>query len=237
MYRIYNRVRAYLFRLLDAKFGTETERMKYYCTFVSKYKVDSLLDIGCGKGLLFSNIESKNKPELLVGIDRIKTRNGRHQHIVADATRLPFKDKVFSLVTALSLVEHIPEDERRLCYEEVKRVAKKKGIFLIQLPNRYFIVESHTYLPFFGFLPSNMHSFAYRGEYVAVPSLKTVINALKKNQFKILNIEKYEAPFLPFGRFLSKISFFLLFPAGYIIHTQVRAIHNLAAMNAGVDTC
>jgi hypothetical protein len=64
-------------------------------------------------------------------------------------------------------------------YEEIKRVIKKEGKLVIQFPNRYAIVESHTYMPFFGFLPSSIHSIAYRGEYVAVPSLKAV-RALRK---------------------------------------------------------
>lgn len=74
MYNTYNRIRAYLFRLLDAKFGTETERMKYFSSFISKYDFDSLLDMGCGKGLLFNNIVSLNKFKLLVGVDLIKNR-------------------------------------------------------------------------------------------------------------------------------------------------------------------
>lgn len=221
MYNTYNRIRAYLFRLLDAKFGTEIERMKYFSSFISKYDFDSLLDVGCGKGLLFNNIVSLNKFKLLVGVDLIKNHKGQYQHVVADATRLPFKNSAFSLVTALSLIEHIPKAQREVFYKEVERVIKKEGIFLIQLPNRYFIIESHTYFPFFGFLPSSIHSFAYRGGYVAVPSLKVVIRALKKHQLEICNVEKYEAPFLPFARFLSRIGLFHSFPMGYIIHARV----------------
>ena len=152
MYSTYNRIRAYLFRLLDAKFGTETERMKYFSSFISKYGFDSLLDVGCGKGLLFDNIMGLNKFKLLVGVDLIKNRKEQYQHIVADATRSPFKNSAFSLVTAFSLIEHIPKAQRETFYKEMERVIKKEGILVIQLPNRYFIIESHTYLPFFWFL-------------------------------------------------------------------------------------
>jgi SAM-dependent methyltransferase len=221
MYNTYNRIRAYLFRLLDAKIGTETERMKYFSSFISNYEFDSLLDVGCGKGLLFDNIMSK-KFKILAGVDLIKNREGRYQHVVADATRLPFKNSAFSLVTAFSLIEHIPKAQRKMLYKEMKRVIKKEGILMIQLPNRYFIIESHTYLPFFGFLPSSMHSFAYRGGYVAVNSLKAVVCSLKEYGFEVCNVEKYEAPFLPFGSFLSKIGLFRLFPMGYIIHAQAK---------------
>lgn len=223
MYNIYNRTRAYLFRLLDAKFGTETERMKYFFSFISDYNFDSLLDLGCGKGLLFDNIASSDKTKFLVGIDLMKVRKRLYQHVVASATKLPFKNGVFSLVTAFSLIEHIPEAEREMFYKEAKRVIKKRGIFVMQFPNRYFIIESHTFFPFFGFLPSNMHSFAYRKEYVAVPSLKEIAYSLKEHGFETYNIEKYEGPFLPFPRFLSKLGFFALFPMGYILHTRAKS--------------
>jgi len=220
MYNIYNRIRAYLFGLLDAKFATETKRMAYFCSFISNYDFDSLLDLGCGKGMLFDNIVDPAKSKLLVGVDLTKNRKKQHQHIVADATKLPFKNTSFFMVTAFSLIEHITEDEREAFYKEAKRVIKSEGIFTVQLPNRYSIIESHTYLPFFGFLPSSMHSFAYRGEYVAVPSLKVVMNSLKKYRFEICDIKKYTGSFLPFGSFRGKIGLFWLFPMGYIIHAQ-----------------
>jgi ubiquinone/menaquinone biosynthesis C-methylase UbiE len=208
--------------LLDAKLGTETERMKYFFSFISRYSFDTFLDLGCGKGLLFDNVSSSDKTKLLVGVDLMRTRKRHYQHVVASATKLPFKNGFFSLVTAFSLVEHIPKAERDMFYEEARRVAKREGVFVIQLPNRYFVIESHTYFPFFGFLPSNMHSFAYRQEYVAVPSLKEVTCSLKRLGFEECVVEKYEGQFLPFQRFLSKIRFFSLFPVGYMIHTAAK---------------
>jgi SAM-dependent methyltransferase len=191
--------------------------MKYFFSFISKYDFSFLLDLGCGKGLLFDNIVGSDESKLLVGVDLIKNRKENYQHVVASAIRLPFKNDVFSLVTAFSLIEHIPKAERKMFYKEVKRILRRKGIFAIQLPNRYFIIESHTYIPFFGFLPSSVHSFAYRGGYTAVPSLKNVIHFLKEYGFEIHDVKKYEAPFLPFGYFLGKIGLFRLFPMGYII--------------------
>jgi ubiquinone/menaquinone biosynthesis C-methylase UbiE len=223
MYSIYNRTRAYLFSLLNAKCETETERMRYFSSFISNYNFDSLLDLGCGKGLLFYNIEPSNKVKFLVGIDLMKAGKRRHQHVVASATKLPFKNGAFSLVTAFSLIEHIPKVDRKMFYEEARRVVGKEGVFVMQFPNRYFIIESHTFFPFFGFLPSNMHSFAYRKEYVAVPSLKEVAFSLKEHGFETYNIDKYEGPFLPFPRFLSKLGFFALFPMGYILHTRAKS--------------
>jgi ubiquinone/menaquinone biosynthesis C-methylase UbiE len=219
---MYNRIRAYLFTLLSARVGTEIERMKYFSSYISNYDPSSLLDLGCGKGLLFDNIVGSNESKL-VGVDLMKNHKESYHHVVASAVRLPFKNHVFSLVTAYSILEHIPKNERKMFCHEAKRMLREKGIFAIQLPNRYFIIESHTYLPLFGFLPSSMHSFAYayRGEYTAVPSLKNVIHSLQEYGFEIFDIKKYEASFLPLGYFLSKIGLFHLFPMGYIIFARL----------------
>jgi len=222
-YRAYDRIRAYLYRLIDAKSGTETERMKYYASFLTRYRFNSIIDIGCGKGLIFESISEKqrNQCEFLVGVDLTRIGKIRYEHVVADATHLPFESGTFDLATAFSLVEHIPVEKRSEFYAEAKRIVKKRGVITVQLPNRYFIIESHTYLPFFGYLPAIMHSFAYRGVYVAVPSLKRLLNDLKECQYEIRCIEKYEGPFLPFGRFLSRIKFFQVLPVGYVVHARV----------------
>ena len=205
---------------MNARVGTEIERMKYFSSFISNYDSSFLLDLGCGKGLLFDNLASSDESEL-VGVDLIKNRKQTYHHVVGSATRLPFKNNSFSLVTAFSILEHIPEAERKTFYSEAKRVLRGEGIFLIQLPNRYAIIESHSYLPFFGFLPSRMHSFAYREGYTAVPSIKNVVHFLENSGFEIFDVKKYEAPFLPFGYFLGKIGLFQVFPMGYVISTRL----------------
>ena len=208
---------------MNAKVGTEIERIKYFFSFISNYDFSSFLDLGCGKGWLFDNVVSSEESKL-VGIDLLKfnDRKGNYHHVVASAVRLPFRNGVFSLVTALSVLEHIHTAERKMFYKEARRVLRGKGTFVIQLPNRHFIIESHSYLPFFGYLPSRTHSFVTRArtEYTAVPSLKSVIHFLNEYGFKVFDVKKYEAPFLPFGHFLSKIGLFYLFPMGYIIRAQ-----------------
>jgi ubiquinone/menaquinone biosynthesis C-methylase UbiE len=206
--------------LLNAKFGTETERMRYFSSFVTQHNFDSILDAGCGKGLLFDNIDNFDESKLLIGVDLQKKKGKRYQHIVADARKLPFKNSAFSLVTAFSLLEHIPRTDRKQFYKEMQRVSGSTGTLVIQLPNRYFIIESHTFLPFFGFLPSNMYSFAYRGGYVAVPSLKNVVHSLRECGFGVYAVEKCEASFLPFGHLLSRTGLYRFFPVGYVIFAR-----------------
>lgn len=220
MYSAYDKIRSFLFRLMDMKMGTESKRLEYFSSFLSGHKADSILDLGCGKGLLFEHFEKSNKRRLLVGADLTKEHGKNYHHIVADATKLPMRSSVFSFVTAFSLLEHIPESRRDNFSEEARRVINSHGILTIQLPNRYFVIESHTFIPFFGFLPVRMHSFAYRGSYVAVPSLKNVIRLLKNHRFQITRIRTYGGLFLPFGDLLNRIGLYRLLPMGYIIEAR-----------------
>lgn len=73
-------------------------------------------------------------------------------YVQADGRYLPFKDNTFDFVYSNAVIEHVGsyEDQRRFV-AECYRVAKK-GVF-ISTPNRYFILEVHTRLPFVGWLP------------------------------------------------------------------------------------
>ncbi len=225
MYQIYARTRSYVYLLLFAKVGVD--RLKYFSSFVVT-PTDSILDLGCDKGTLFEFIKNPNELSLMTGVDIAKNKSKKYCHVTADAAKLPFKSSSFSLVTAFSSIEHIHENERFLLYTEVRRVIKEKGEFLVQLPNRYAIIESHTFLPFFGFLPPRMHQFAFSEKilYVSVPSLKEVLRSLKENDFIVTSVEKYNAPFLPFGRFFEKVGLFRIFPMGYIIRARTEHTRN-----------
>ena len=219
MYSLYDNVRQYLANLLDRKYNFWPERMRYFRSFFSHHHFDSILDLGCGSGLLFSTLSNDDTPKLRVGVDLVKRIGKHYQHIVSDVTQLPFKNEIFSAVTALSILEHIPIDRRENFWNEVMRVTQRDGMVIVQLPNRYFPIESHSYLPFFGFLPSCMHSFAYgaHGGYTAVPSLRNVVDELQRHGFRLHSIIRYKAPFLPFPKLLHKLGFFRVFPVGYII--------------------
>ena len=109
MYRIYTRSRAYVYRLLFAKIGAD--RLNYFSSFVTT-PTDSILDVGCDKGMLFEGIKNPNEISLMVGVDISKNQSKLYCHVTADAAKLPFKQASFSLVTAFSSIEHIHESER-----------------------------------------------------------------------------------------------------------------------------
>jgi len=173
-----------------------------------------LLDIGCGKGDLTEKVsETYNLKAVGVDLDKRSSLNSKKTFLVADGCSLPFKPKFFILVVSFSLIEHIFEDRRQKFYEEVSKVLIDDGIFIMQLPNRYFPVEQHTFIPFFGYFPSRLHSTFYH-DYVNVPSKDKTVDELIKGGFEIVRIVEYGVPFSSFFRknMLSKI-----FPFGFLI--------------------
>ena len=117
------------------------------------------LDIGCGYGVNsevfgqdFDNIYCSDFGIMnLVKSREYMARTENVFHIAADAQRLPFEDERFDLVTAISLIEHVPDQEQML--RETFRVLKKEGVLVMQFPNKYFFMELHSGIPFCWLVP------------------------------------------------------------------------------------
>lgn len=102
-------------------------------------------------------------------VERARSERGYTPITITPETRLPFADREFDIVFCSSVIEHvtIPHDQvwdvrsasefraratarQRLFAAEVQRISD--GYF-VQTPNRWFPIESHTLLPFAGYLP------------------------------------------------------------------------------------
>lgn len=69
------------------------------------------------------------------------------------AHQLPFAASYFDCVVFANVYEHVAPEQRMASLAEIHRVLVKGGILVGQLPNPYFPVESHSRLPFMGWLP------------------------------------------------------------------------------------
>jgi SAM-dependent methyltransferase len=114
------------------------------------------LDLGCQTGALTDVLESPlnfkwwgvdpaiEKPYLsLKGAELLP--GWAHQ--------LPFPDGHFDCVVFANVYEHVDPEKRVASLGEISRVLTKGGILVGQLPNPYFPIESHSRLPFMGWLP------------------------------------------------------------------------------------
>jgi len=98
--------------------------------YIKELNPDSILDYGCGEGVL--SVLIKEKECRVVGIDisasnintaerTAKERRLEIDFVVGDGEKLPFKDKSFNLVVVSHSLEHLPNITAG--FAEIKRVA------------------------------------------------------------------------------------------------------------------
>lgn len=137
-----------------------------------------LLDLGSEVGehvaklVAGSDIEPANVYIADITEDAVNEGNKRFGFtpvVIPESGRLPFPDKYFDIVHCSSVIEHVtlPKSEiwdvrsgrefaqraevaQASFAREIMRVGKR---FYVQTPNKWYPVESHTWLPFFGWLP------------------------------------------------------------------------------------
>jgi SAM-dependent methyltransferase len=100
---------------------------------------ESILDVGCGEGVLTAQWADKLGSGRIVGIDLDdpklkaeweKRRRANLEYRVEDATNLSFADDEFDMASAIEVLEHVPDPERTV--SEMARVAKKS--VLVSVP-------------------------------------------------------------------------------------------------------
>ncbi|HYU31472.1 MAG TPA: class I SAM-dependent methyltransferase [Thermoanaerobaculia bacterium] len=139
-------------------------RVRYFSRHVSAAgEVRRLLDVGCGNGY---GVEAWRREGLAAfGVDISRYRLGRwvSEHrgtrplVLADASRLPFRDGVFDLVISSGMIEHVgvsetsdpytvtahpdQSEQRAAVITELSRVRTTRGTLLVDCPNGAFPVD------------------------------------------------------------------------------------------------
>ena len=157
------------------------KRALMFRSFVHFDSETRLLDVGSENGVNINFVlEGKTfRPDniFIADIDRNAIEFGKanfgFQPVLLDESgKLPFEDKFFDIVYCSSVIEHVTvgKDEmweitdgkrfRDLAFhrqktfaDEIRRVGKK---YFVQTPNRNFIIESHSWLPFVGSFPRSI---------------------------------------------------------------------------------
>jgi SAM-dependent methyltransferase len=75
---------------------------------------------------------------------------------------IPFDDGEFDCVAFVNVFEHVSPEWRLATLREINRVLRAGGVLVGQLPNPYFPIESHSRLPFFGYVPAKLQPFYWR---------------------------------------------------------------------------
>jgi len=108
-----------------------------------------ILDVGCGTGLLFPFV---TKARFAIGVDisskllqkaKKYTKKFINAHIIcADSDCLPFQNKVFNVVFAITLLQNVPNPLTTL--EEIKRISKSQAVIAVTALKKEFSMENFT---------------------------------------------------------------------------------------------
>lgn len=137
-----------------------------------------IIDIGSENGsaiatvLAGTNIDPSNVFIADVDAERVADGARRYGFVpvpISESGRLPFDDHFFDIVYCSSVIEHVTmaksdiwqqrsdkefraqaRQRQREFAEEIRRLGKS---YYVQTPNKWFPIESHTWLPVVGFLP------------------------------------------------------------------------------------
>ena len=132
----------------------------------------SLLDVGCGEGVLVHRWATQLGEARVVGIDLeepsiqagwAERRAPNLEYRVMRAENLPFANEEFDLVSAIEVLEHVPDPEHTLA--EMARCAKRH--LLVSVPReplwRMLNMARVAYWPALGNTPGHVNHFSRRG--------------------------------------------------------------------------
>ncbi len=205
------------------------------CCSDELYKLSVLqyLDIGTGTG--YNAVTFGANCGEIIGLDLklfagnpLKKLSSAHL-IIGDGDNLPIDNSQFDMVTAFSVIEHVPNP--KLLLKEAFRVLKTNGILIIQIPDRFFPIELHTGLPLVYYMPKRILNFALKNtpfswlKYIDIPSLKKILSDIHEAEpaaqvtVKKMNYSSLVVPanVRPIYNFASQIGILKLIPLGYII--------------------
>jgi SAM-dependent methyltransferase len=105
-----------------------------------------VLDAGCGTGgmlELFARWPDAEATGVDLSADALRFSHGRgHRRLVgADLMLLPFRTASFDVVSALDVIEHVPDDGRAV--QEISRVLRPGGILVASVPAYQFLWGPH----------------------------------------------------------------------------------------------
>jgi SAM-dependent methyltransferase len=123
------------------------------------------LDVGCQDGAL-TRILADHVDLQWWGVDPVIEEpmklSQRIELLPGSAHALPFRHDFFRCAVFANVYEHVIPDRRGESLAELRRVLFPGGIVVGQLPNPYFPIESHSRLPFMGWLPTRLQRVYYQ---------------------------------------------------------------------------
>lgn len=183
----------------NLRFLQETNQISYQT---------KILEIGSGNGSLLNYLYRRGYD--ILGIEINESRLEESKNIYGDlplnivkSEKLPFPDNYFDVVISFDVFEHILDSDKHL--QEVRRVLKNKGFYLLQTPNKWTNVIFETI---------RWKSFTkWQKEHCSLHNYWEIISRFNKNGFEVVF---YDIPvvndffILKINTYLGKLGVYLL---------------------------
>jgi len=111
--------------------GRSEQFMAYFSNLARSLSSESVLEIGCGEGILLASLSGVHKFGMdpsVQALIRAKQRSGA-ECAVARAEALPFPSEMFDLIVSVGVMEHFENPEAATA--EIRRVLTKSGHYLV----------------------------------------------------------------------------------------------------------
>lgn len=157
------------------------KRAGIFIDYLKPSEDDKILDIGSEDGSYIAGIIPYRKNVFIADISDVLLNKGREKFgfntiLLDESGVIPYPDRFFDITFSSSVIEHVTVDKsdavlfksgigfRDAAYkrqqrfaDEIRRVSKR---YFVQTPDKYFFIESHTWLPFFiVFFPRRIQIF------------------------------------------------------------------------------
>lgn len=159
--------------------------------FIPKKVKINILDFGCGKGTILTEMKKINSAANFYATDvsqkalNFISKNDQTTILkkIEDGGKLPFKDSFFDFIIASDVLEHVYDTEN--AFAELARVLRKNGKILISVPYNGILKRTIIALFFFDqiYEPSTPHIRSYTKD--------NLVRYLNENGVKVQKIGYY----------------------------------------------
>ena len=119
------------------KLVNEAKRERVEGTLRLVPSVRTVLDLGCGDGMVSSGILAKGMDVTGVDLSRVAIKHFEGKKVVANMADLPFPDRSFDLILCAEVLEHLPGATFEEALEEIERGAARYVV--ISTPNEEYL--------------------------------------------------------------------------------------------------
>jgi len=145
-----------------------------------EFKNKKILEIGSGIGSMTKYLLDQGYNVTGIDINEEYIKKARRIYgdeipiLKVESAKLPFEDNSFDIAMSFDVFEHIPDSDEHL--QEVYRVLKSGGIYVLQTPNKYTNSVFETF---------SWRSLEWKKDHCSLHSYNGILKRFNKNGFSV----------------------------------------------------